>query len=71
MYGDNKTVVTSSSILKSEIHNRHVVLSYHRVREAIAADVLKLLYLLEEYNAADILSKTWKYSTVRNTLLAL
>ena len=37
MFGDNRSVVTSSTIPNSTISNRHHLASYHRVREAIAA----------------------------------
>ena len=37
MFGDNKSVVTSSTIPQSILNKRHNMLSYHRVREAIAA----------------------------------
>eukprot|EP00934_Nitzschia_sp_Nitz4_P005326 Nitzschia sp. Nitz4//scaffold469_size5734//5037//5528//NITZ4_009207-RA/size5734-processed-gene-0.6-mRNA-1//1//CDS//3329552522//5316//frame0 len=39
-FGDNKTVVESASLPKSRLHKRHVLLSYHRVREAIAAKII-------------------------------
>ena len=35
--GDNKSVVTSSTVPHSLLSKRHNILSYHRVREAIAA----------------------------------
>ena len=37
MFGDNRSVVTSSTIPNSIISKRHHLASYHRVREAIAA----------------------------------
>ena len=37
MFGDNRSVVTSSTIPNSTISKRHHLASYHRVREAIAA----------------------------------
>ena len=39
MFGDNKSVVTSSTIPNSTISKRHHLASYHRVREAIAAKI--------------------------------
>ena len=36
MFGDNKSVVTSSMVPHSLLSKRHNILSYHRVREAIA-----------------------------------
>ena len=37
MFGDNRSVVTSSTIPNSTISKSHHLASYHRVREAIAA----------------------------------
>ena len=37
MFGDNQSVVTSSTIPHSGLNKWHNALSYHRVREAIAA----------------------------------
>ena len=37
MFGDNRSVVTSSTIPNSTISKRHHLASYHRVREAVAA----------------------------------
>ena len=42
MFGDNKSVVDSSMQLSAKLHKRHTMLSFHRVREAIAAGILFL-----------------------------
>ena len=36
MFGDNKSVVDSSTKIHAKLHKRHTALSFHRVREAIA-----------------------------------
>ena len=41
MFGDNKSVVTSSTIPQSILNKRHNMLSYHQVREAIDAKILE------------------------------
>ena len=41
LFGDNKSVVDTSSIPHFKLHKRHMALSFHRVREAI---VSKMLY---------------------------
>ena len=64
MFGDNRTVVDSSSIPQSRLHKRHVLLSFHRVREAIAAKVLYFIHIPGAINPADILSKHWSYQKV-------
>jgi hypothetical protein len=38
MFGDNQSVITSSTIPHSRLFMRHNALLYHRVREAIAAN---------------------------------
>jgi hypothetical protein len=57
MYGDNQSVVTSSTIPHSGLNKRHNALAYHRVREAIAAKVLAFVHIKGLSNPADILSK--------------
>jgi len=64
MFGDNRTVVDSSMSIASRLHKRHIILSYHRVREAIAAGVLYFIHLPGALNPADILSKAWGYQQV-------
>ena len=41
MFGDNKSVVISSTISQSILNKRHNMLSYHRVKEAIAAKIIE------------------------------
>ena len=57
MFGDNESVVNSASMPHAKLHKRHVYLSFHRVREAIAAGILTYRYLSGKDNLADILSK--------------
>ena len=57
LFGDNKSVVTSSTIPHSGLNKRHNALSYHRVCEAIAAKVLKFFHIEGSANPADVLSK--------------
>jgi hypothetical protein len=40
MFGDNKSVVDSPMQLNAKLHKRHTMLSFHHVREAIAAGIL-------------------------------
>ena len=50
MFGDNKPVVTSSTIPQSILNKRHKMLSYHRVREAIAAKILEFHWCSSDQN---------------------
>ena len=61
MFGDNKSVVDSSANPQSKLHKRHTALSFHRVREAIAAGIVTFIHLPGTINPADLLSKHWAY----------
>ena len=71
MFGDNKTVMDSATIPSSGLNKRHVILSYHRVREAVAADIIAAIHIPGAENPADILSKAWGYSNVWPMLKAI
>ena len=64
MFGNNKSVVTSSTIPNSTISKRHHLASYHRVREAIPAKFISFHWKDGKSNPADILSKHWEFATV-------
>ena len=64
MFGDNKSVVTSSTVPHSLLSKRHNILSYHRVREAIAAKILVFHWYDSSQNKSDILGKHWEFSKV-------
>ena len=57
MFGDNQSVITSSTIPHSSLAKRHNALAYHRVREAIASKILKFFHIDGTTNPADVLSK--------------
>jgi hypothetical protein len=57
MFGDNQTVVTSSTLPHLLLNKRHNALSYHRAREAISAKILGFFHIRSELNPADVLSK--------------
>ena len=56
MFGDNKSVVTSYTVPHSLLSKRYNILSYHRVREAIAAKILVVHWSDSSQNKSDILS---------------
>ena len=65
MFGDNQSVVTSSTIPHSKLHKRHTALSYHRVREAVASGTIVFSFIPGTVNpAGTILSKHWSYTKV-------
>ena len=56
-FGDNLSMVTSSIVPSSTLKKRHNILSYHRVREAIAADIVRVIHIPGKENPADVLTK--------------
>ena len=64
MFGDNKSVVDSSTQINAKLHKRHTMLSFHRVREAIASKMVNFVFINGEINPADILSKHWGYAQI-------
>ena len=68
LFGDNQAVVTNSVIPHSTLSKRHNALSYHRVREAIAAGVINFYWIDGKLNPADIVSKHWAYPQVWHML---
>ena len=71
LFGDNESVVNSSAQPFAKLHKRHNALSFHRVREAIAAGILNFNFVDGKLNPADILSKHWGYQQVWKLLQPL
>jgi len=57
LFGDNESVVKNATIPHSQLAKRWNALSYHRVREAIAAGWLVFKHLLGRFNVSDCLTK--------------
>ena len=57
MFGDNGSVVTSSTIPHSRLSKRWNALSYHRVREAIASGIIRFHFVPTHQNPSDVLTK--------------
>ena len=71
MFGDNGSVVDSSMHINAKLHKRHTMLSFHRVREAVASGMVIFTHIPGAINPADILSKHWSYSNVWTQLRCL
>ena len=71
MFGDNESVVNSASIVHSKLHKCHNALSFHHVREATASRHVDFNCIPGMQNPADILSKQWACSAVKDVLLPL
>jgi hypothetical protein len=68
MFGDNQAVVNNSAIPHLCLSKRHNALSYHRVREAIAAKVVNYYWENGKHYPADIVSKHWAYPQIWHML---
>jgi hypothetical protein len=68
LFGNNKSVGTSGSVPQSKLSKRHVALSYHKVRETIAAGVMNFYWIHTSENPADVLSKHWAHHKVADHL---
>ena len=61
MFGDNKSVVTNSTLPHSTLNKRWYALAYHKVREAIASGILQFYHIDGKINVADCLTKSSGY----------
>jgi hypothetical protein len=71
MFGDNQSVVTNSILPHSALNRRHLALAYHKVREAVASNMLNFYHIDGTTNPADIMSKIWGFQQVWPQLKAL
>jgi hypothetical protein len=68
LFRDNKYVVDSSMQVHAKLHKRHTILSFHRIREAVASGMIGFYFIPGELNPAKILSNHWRYSQIWATL---
>jgi hypothetical protein len=54
---DNKSVVLNMTLPSSTLKKKHNAIAYHRVRETVAAKVIKVNHIDGKANLADILTK--------------
>ena len=57
LLGDNKSVVLNSTIPSSVLKKKHCAINYHRVREAIAGNIVRYCHIDSRLNIADCLTK--------------
>jgi hypothetical protein len=57
MLGDNASVIASTTIPSSPLRKKHNAVAYHRVREAIAAGIIKFAKIDSKDNLSDCLTK--------------
>ena len=54
---DNEAVVKNTTLPSSTLKKKHNAIAYHRVREAVAAGIIKVAHVRSQMNMADILTK--------------
>ena len=57
MLGDNMSVVINTTLPSSVLKKKHCAIGYHRVRESIAAGILRFAHIPSTENIADIMTK--------------
>ena len=71
LFGDKRSVVTSATLPLSILTKRHNILAFHRVREAIASNLMAFYWIQSAYNLSDMLSKHWDHPTVYPMIMKL
>ena len=54
--------------LHGRIHKRHIALSFHRMRDSIAANIVNYLFIDGKNNLADVLTKYWDHNDILPSL---
>jgi hypothetical protein len=57
MFGDNKSMIESSAQPSGRLTKRHLILSWHRLREKAAMGIVYYLHIGSKENVADCLTK--------------
>ena len=69
VWGDNESMINSSTIPESKLSKRHNILSFHYVRSMISRGYINLQHLASEWNLANILTKNWSYQSSYHELI--
>ena len=57
VWGDNESIINSSTISDTKLHKRHNILPFHFIRSMISRGYINILHIETKYNFADILTK--------------
>jgi hypothetical protein len=68
VFCDNKLVVINSTIPTLTLKKKHNSIAYHRVREAVAAGVLRIAKVHSSENLADLLTKCLPATTLKQLI---
>ena len=69
VWGDNESMINSSTIPESKLNKRHNILSFHYVRSMISQGYINLQHIASEWNFANILTKHWAYQNSYHELI--
>jgi hypothetical protein len=56
MLRDNMSLFLNTTVPSIVLKKKHNAIAYHRVREAIAARIMRFAYIKSEENVSDVLS---------------
>ena len=54
---DNETAVKNSTVPESTLRRKHNSIAYHRVREAVASNIIRIAHIPSHQNLADMFTK--------------
>ena len=57
LFGDNFSVIQNARDFEADLKKKHVAISFHTVREAVAAGVVEPVWLKGKWNISDIMTK--------------
>ena len=66
IFGDYSSVITNFTLPHSQLKKRNQALFYHKVREAVASNMVSFHHIKGTSNYADIMSKHWGYQKVQH-----
>ena len=68
LFGDNESVVTSSTLPHSLLSKRHHALAYHYTREEVVSNMVAFHHIGGDLDPADVPSEHWGHSQVHSML---
>jgi hypothetical protein len=67
MIGYNMSVILNTTV-PSSVLKKHNTIAYHRIRETIAARIMKFAYIKSEENVSDVLTKALSNEKFHNLM---
>ena len=68
LLGDNMSVIVNTTLPSSQLKKKHNAIAYHRIREAVAAGIIRFGHIGTDSNIADCMTKALEKPKM-NTLL--